>query len=88
MKTIDKIFALLGIIVGALLLAYTYYANAHGGVSSAMQNVYLLLFFPSFGLIATDSASPLEQIIVGVAVVAANGVLYGVICIAIHKLVS
>jgi hypothetical protein len=53
-----------------------------------MQNVFLLLFFPSFGLIATDNASSLERIVAEVTAVAANGALYGVICMAIRKLLA
>jgi len=88
MKRIDKFFVLVGIAVGAFLSWYAYYSNSHREVTSINEYVYLVLFPPSIGLMATENASSSGQVFIVLTVVAANGFLYGLASTAIRKIFS
>ena len=85
MKTIDKIIALIGVAVGIFGTAYAYYANAHDGVSSTLQWLYIVLIPASLGLMATDHASTTERIVIEIIVVIFNGALYGLVSMMIRR---
>lgn len=81
----DKLFALLGLIVGGLLLWYSFYLNSHGGVPLWLQGIYLIFFFPSFGLMAAEGTTGLMADLLIVLVVLMNGAIYAAASIALGR---
>jgi hypothetical protein len=73
MHKTDRLAALLGIVVGLALTFYAYYSNSHPQAPKVADWVYLLLFPPSIGLMATENASTFGRAIIIAGVAAANG---------------
>ena len=86
MNKIDRIGALIGMAVAALLTAYAYYSNSHRGSPRIDELVYLVLFPPSIGLMATENASPLSQAFIVTVVVAANGGFYALVAAVLREM--
>jgi hypothetical protein len=76
MKTIDWLFASIGVAVASFLTWHTYYANAHPGVAQFNEFIYMVFFPPSLGLMVTENASKAGQVIIVLMVLGANGLLY------------
>lgn len=65
--------------VAGLLTWYAYFSNSHREATKLSEWVYLVLFPPSIGLMVTENATVAGQVIIVSIVVAANGVLYGLV---------
>jgi hypothetical protein len=78
-RKIDWSFALVGLTVAGLLTWYAYYSSSHREAKKISELVYLVLFPPSIGLMVTENATVAGQVIIVSIVVAANGVLYGLV---------
>lgn len=79
MNKTDRLGALVGIAVAGLLTSYAYYFNSHRDAPRIDDLVYLVLFPPSIGLMATENASVLGQVFIIAVVVAANGGFYALV---------
>jgi hypothetical protein len=88
MKKIDLLFVLIGMAVAGLLTWYAHYSNSHSEAARLNDFVYLLLFPPSIGLMVTENATVVGQVLIVSIVVAANGALYGLVSIAFRKMFS
>ena len=73
MHKTDRLAALLGVVVGLALTSYAYYSNSHPHAPKPNELVYILLFPPSIGLMATENASTTAHVIIVAGVAAANG---------------
>jgi hypothetical protein len=88
MHKTDRLFALVGMAVGAALTWYAYYSNSHPQAPKLGDFVYLVLFPPSIGLMATENANKFVEAIVIAAVVAANGGWFAFLSAAGRKIFS
>jgi len=86
MRKIDRLFVLSGLAVAGFLTWYAYYSNSHREATKINELVYLLLFPPSIGLMVTESATLIGQVIIVSIVVAANGALYGLVSVVVRKM--
>jgi hypothetical protein len=77
MRRVDVFFAVLGVAIGGFLTVYAYYSNSHSAAARISETVYLTLFPPSIGLMATENAATLGQVVIVSILVSLNGVLYG-----------
>lgn len=78
-------FAAVGFGIAILLTGLAYYQNSHN-TYYGLDGLYLVLFPPSVGLMATERAGILGQIVVVVIVSIQNAVLYGLVGLGIGKL--
>lgn len=78
-------FAGVGFVIAILLTCLAYYQNSHN-VYYGLDRVYLVLFPPSLGLMATERAGVLMQLVIVVFVSLQNAALYGLVGLAIGKL--
>jgi len=88
MRKTDELAFGIGTVVAALLTWHAYYSNSHPGTAKINELVYIVLFFPSVGLMAAENASRLEQIVVVIFVVLANGALYLLFAFLFRKLIA
>lgn len=86
MKKIDAFIGLFGLFVGGLLTAYAYYSNSHSGAPRISETIYLIFFPPSIGLMVTENASVLGQVVIVSILVGLNAVLYGCISIVVRTI--
>ena len=73
MNKTDQRFAFIGMAIAAALTWYAYYSNSHPKAPRLDDLVYIVLFPPSIGLMATERASALSQAFIVTMVIAANG---------------
>jgi putative effector of murein hydrolase LrgA (UPF0299 family) len=73
-------------LVATLLTWNAYYSNSHPATTKISESVFLILFPPSVGLMATENASKPEQIMIVVLLVIGNGGLYWLISFLVRKL--
>jgi hypothetical protein len=78
-------FAALGFAMAVAILSISWYINTHG-LRHDLSIVALVLCPPSFGLMAADNAGPIMQVFLALLVAIENAVLYGLIGLAIGKL--
>ena len=88
MTKTDKLSFGIGMVVAGLLTWRTYYTNSHPGTAKISELVYVVLFLPSVGFMATENASRLEQIFVVIFVVLTNGALYWLVVCLFRKLIA
>ena len=79
MNKIDRVGALVGMVVGASLTWYAYHSNSHPQAPKINEIAYLLLFPSSICLMATENASRLGQVLVIAVAVFANGGFYALL---------
>jgi hypothetical protein len=85
MRKIDQFFILIGLVVGGFLTWHSYYSNSHREAAKINELIYILLFPPSLGLMATENASEASQALIISIVVAANGAIYGLGSMIVRK---
>jgi hypothetical protein len=85
MRKIDALFAVLGVAIASFLTWHAYYAGYHREVARINESVYLVFFPPSIGLMVTENATKAGQVFIVLIVVAANGVLYGLVCLVLRN---
>ena len=78
-------FAGVGFAIAIFLTWLAYYQNSHN-VYYGLDGVYLLLFPPSVGLMATENAGVVGQVVTVAFVSLLNAALYGVIGLGVGKL--
>ncbi len=88
MRKIDGLFVAIGIVIGGFLTWYAYYCNSHREATRISEFLYVLLFPPSIGLMFTENATVLEQTFIVSMVIAANGLLYGTVAVALREMFS
>jgi hypothetical protein len=86
MKKIDWLFASIGITVASFLTWQVYFANSHPAVARMNEFVYIVLFPSSLGLMVTENASKVGQVIIVLMVVGANGLLYCLVAKAVRSM--
>ena len=86
MKTIDGLFAGIGVIVAGFLTWHAYYSNLHREIKHIDELFYIVLFPPSIGLMVTENASRWDQVFIVLVVVLANGALYGIVSILVREI--
>jgi hypothetical protein len=84
----DRIGALIGIFVGAVLTAYAYYSNSHQSAPKINELVFLVLFPPSIGLMGTENASPLSEAFIVAVVVLSNGGFYALVTAVFREMLG
>jgi len=85
MKKIDWWFVAIGLAVASFLTWHAYYANAHPGVAQFDELIYIVFFPPSIGLMATENASKVGQVIIVLILVGLNGLLYCLVAKAVRS---
>ena len=88
MRSVDKVLAGIGMVIAGCLTWSAYYSNLHPGATRINEMVYLVLFPPSLGLMATEKASVFEQVTITIFLICANGALYGLASAALRKLLE
>jgi FtsH-binding integral membrane protein len=86
MKKIDWLLAGIGLAVASFLTWHAYHANAHRDVAQINEYIYIVLFPPSLGLMATENASKAGQVFIVLTVVSANGFLYCLVAKAVRHM--
>jgi hypothetical protein len=88
MRKLDLVAATIGVVLASALTWSAYYSNSHGGRWKIGEAVFLTLFPPSLGLMATENASVFGQVVIVLMVVALNGFLYGALSIILRTVFS
>lgn len=80
-------FAILGFVVAAAILLFSWYQNTHG-FRYDLTEVALILCPPSFGLMAADHGGLIVQLFLSLLVAIENAALYGLVGLGFGKLLS
>jgi hypothetical protein len=78
-------FAAVGFGIAILLTGLAYYQNSHNA-HYGLDGLYSVLFPPSLGLMATESAGVVQQIVIVAFVSLENAFLYGLVGLGAGKL--
>jgi hypothetical protein len=81
------VLAILGFVIAVAILSISWYANTHA-LRYDLSMLAFALCPPSFGLMAADNAGPIMQVFLALLVAIENAVLYGLIGLALGKLLS
>lgn len=86
MKTIDKVFLVVGMLVPGFIIWYSNYSDVHWKMPAGrnMDLLYLVLWPSSLALMAADAASKSLQVVYVVLAVIVNGWTYAGASIAVR----
>ncbi len=85
MDKMDRLAFLVGVVIAGLLTWIAY--HSHSGPTRARDLVYLLLFPPSVGYMATDNATRIDRVFIVIFALTSNGLLYWLALRLLRKLI-